>query len=200
MTVASMARMDEEQAKKLLANILKYEGVPEEFYPSKQNIVKRTISTAQNPEEEKMKIRPYYNTEQPDTTTKGVDIDLSLGKTAISGNIEQAKTKREDDYSKFLNAKAAVNQKNILGSGLDLGMNYSTRQAEGGGSSPWGDYTWDAPHQQRFGIEGSYPITENFLANFRASHGDAGLGGNYMEGMNPYKDENEFLINFLLRR
>jgi len=137
-------------------------------------------------------------------TIVGASMDLGDGNiiSLDAGEIKNRYIREPND------AYITENKKDkFYGANLNLGnlnLDYKQQSNKGDWAVDAQDFTgsgdWKNPIQRRFQADYTQELGPNFLANFSASHGDVGLGRNMYEGMNPYKDENEFLINLLLRR
>tara|TARA_R110001632_G_C11047864_1_gene384188 strand:+ start:20 stop:520 length:501 start_codon:yes stop_codon:yes gene_type:complete len=137
-------------------------------------------------------------------TIVGASVDIGDG-NSISLNAGEIKNRMKQERN---DAYITENVKDkFYGANLNLGnlnLDYKQQSNKGDWAVDAKNFTgsgdWKSPIQRRFGINYNLPVNDNFIANFNASHGDVGLGKNMMEGMNPNKDENQFLINLLLRR
>ena len=137
-------------------------------------------------------------------TIVGASVDIGDG-NSISLNAGEIKNRMKQERN---DAYITENVKDkFYGANLNLGnlnLDYKQQSNKGDwavdGKEFTGQGNFKSPIQRRLGINYNLPVNNNFSANFNASHGDVGLGRNMYEGMNPHKDENEFLINLLLRR
>jgi hypothetical protein len=137
-------------------------------------------------------------------TIVGASIDIGDG-NSISLNAGEIKNRNKQERN---DAYIIENVKDkFYGANLNLGnlnLDYKQQSNKGDWAVDAKDFTgsgdWKNPIQRRYQADYTQELSPNFLANFRASHGDVGLGRNMYEGMNPHKDENQFLINLLLRR
>lgn len=167
--------MDEEEEKKRLVNALK--------------ITKLDISEAKDGNKR---------------TIVGASVDIGNG-NSISLNAKEIKNRMKQERNDAYITENVIDK--FYGANLNLGnlnLDYQHKSNKGNWAEDGKEFTgqgnYESPIQRRFGINYNLPVNNNFSANFNASHGDVGLGRNMHEGMNPHKDENEFLINLLLRR
>lgn len=137
-------------------------------------------------------------------TIVGASMDMGDGKiiSLNAGEIKNRYKQKNNENNITENVKEKKYGANInLG---NLNLDYKQQSSKGdwavNGKNFTGQGKFKSPIQRRYNLNYNLPINDNFSANFNASHGDVGLGRNMYEGMNPYKDENEFLINLLLRR
>ena len=109
---------------------------------------------------------------------------LNLVNALITDNIRE----------KFSNANIDLGNLNLGYKGLSTSGNYNV---EGKNFEESGK--WENPYRKRINVNYTAPINENWLANFSAEQGDMGLSDRYMEGMDPFKDENYYGVNFRRR-
>jgi hypothetical protein len=208
MTVASMARIEEENSKRLLANLLREESGRRFFLGNgttvKEQSKEQSISSQIFPKKQKFKVGLSYGKEKEDsttTTTTGIKAKMPIGKANVrfGAALIERETKRieqeaiERNAFEQLSTSAGVNIDDPFGfgGGADLGWRGKSTGGEWNVESP--DYTgsgkWNTPYQKQ--VTGRYgvPIGDGWSLGVEGSTGAMGMSPRYMEG-DPNKWEN----------